>query len=203
MSENNETNNSVEPETNPSLITDPTTQSDPPADTPPKDDEPSQDEPPAIEPLTADDITFPEDVQVDEELRDEFLSIVNDREKSPREQAQALVDLQLKAVQKASEASSNAWTEMQDQWREEVKADPEIGGDKLQPALGRIGRLVTEYGSEKLQAVFDITGAGNNLEVIKFLDKIAAKLVEGGPVSGAPSNTKTDAASRLFPSMKG
>src|SRR5690606_36297852 len=130
-------------------------QSDPPKDTPPvddppKDDEPPQDEPPAIEPVTADDISFPDDVQVDEELRDEFLALVNDREKSPKEQAQALADLQLKAVQKASEASSNAWTEMQNQWREEVKADPEIGGDKLQPALGRIGRLVTEYGSEKL-----------------------------------------------------
>jgi hypothetical protein len=190
MSENNETNNSSEQTSETSLITETNQQTENEnnensSTTENSEGNTSEKETTSeVEPLTADDITFPDDVQVNEELRDEFLSIV-------------------KAAQAASEASSNAWTEMQNQWREEVKADPEIGGDKLQPALGRIGRLITEYGSDKLPAVFDLTGAGNNPEVIKFLDKIAAKLVEGGPVSGQPTSTKTDAASRLFPSMKG
>lgn len=190
---------------NPSLVTEgkPSEgEPEPGAAEPKPGEEPKEPEAPA-EPLTAADITFPDGVEVNEELRDEFLSVVNNRELSPKEQAQALVDLQLKAAQAASEAGSNAWTEMQTKWKDEVKADPEVGGEKLQPALGRIGRLIDEYGSKELTATFDLTGAGNNVHVIKFLDKLAAKLTEPGPVSGAPANAEVDKAARLFPSMKG
>lgn len=169
----------------------------------------TQEEKPAVAaeeftPLTADDITFPENFEVDEGLRDEALSVFNNRDLSPKEQMQALVDLQLRAVEKASETSSRAWTEMQDKWQGEVKADPEIGGDKLQPTLARVQRLVAEYGPKGLGEVFDMTGAGNNPLMIKFLNNVASKLVEGGAVQGAPANGQTESvASRMFPSMKG
>lgn len=151
-------------------------------------------------PLTADDITFPEGVELQDDLRDEFLSVMNNRELSPKEQMQSLVDLQMKAAQAASEASSNAWTEMQATWQDEVRAEL---GDKLLPAVGRIQRLVSEYGSPELTSVFDLTGAGNNIHVIQFLDKIAGHLTEGGPVQGAPAASEATAAQKLFPSMKG
>jgi hypothetical protein len=142
-------------------------------------------------------------VTLDEPTRDEFLAIMNDAEKSPTERVQALVDLHMKAAQAASEASSKAWDDMQTSWRDEVKADKDIGGDKLQPALARIGRLVSEYGTPELNSVFDLTGVGNNIHLIKFLDKIGSKLVEGDAVTGQPTAPKADAASRLYPSMKG
>lgn len=151
--------------------------------------------------LVAADITFPEGVTVDEASRDEFLGILNNRELSPKEQAQALINLQMRTAQAASEASSNAWSEMQTQWREEVKADADVGGDKLQPALGRIGRLIDEYGSPEVSKIFDLTGAGNSVHVIKMLDKMAQKLTEGGHVSGSPTNQDQSAASRMYPSM--
>jgi hypothetical protein len=128
---------------------------------------------------------------------------MNDKEMSPKDRANALVALQVKAAQAASEASSQAWSEMQTKWRDEVKADPEIGGEKLQPALGRVGKLLNEFGSEELSSVLDLTGAGNNIHVVKFLDKVAQKLTEGGAVPGLPSGQTTTAAQRLFPSMKG
>lgn len=58
---------------------------------PPKEEQKA--EPAAVEPLAATDLTFPEDVEVQEELRDEFLSIVNDAEMSSKDRAQALVNL--------------------------------------------------------------------------------------------------------------
>lgn len=157
----------------------------------------------APEPLTVEDLSFEEGFEVNEELRDEFLTAINDQELSPKDRAQRLVDLQQKATKMASEASSQAWADTQKSWRDEVKADTEIGGDKLQPALDRVGRLVTEYGSDELLNVFALTGAGNNVHVIKFLNKMAAQLTEGGPVSGGPATAPADAASKLFPSMKG
>lgn len=215
MNEPNGTNNSEPPNDPPSLVTTPTPSPTPdpntdPANPPegdpqPKEPEQKPDDSPIVEPppVSADDLKFPEDVEVSDELRDEFLGLFNDKEKSPSERAQALVDLQIKAAREASEKASEAWSAMQTQWRDEVKADPEVGGDKLQPALGRINRLLTEYGTEELNGVMDLTGAGNNLHVVKFLDKVAKALTEGGPATGQPAQTAPSAASKMFPSMKG
>lgn len=154
-----------------------------------------------VVPLTAEDITFAEGFEVNEELRDELLAVLNDREKSPKELAQSLSDLHQKASKQFSEAMTKMWEDTQTKWRDEVKADPDIGGDKLQTTIGRIGRLVTEYGTPELAQIFDSTGAGNNVHMIKFLDKMAAKLVEPEAVTGTPTAQRSDAASRLFPSM--
>lgn len=154
-------------------------------------------------PITAEDITFPEGLEVNETLRDEALAIVNNRELSPKEQLQGLIDLQGKLAKEASEAISETWKTTQTAWQEEVKADPTIGGDKLPATLAAVNKLVTEYGDDKLVEAFALTGAGNNVHVIKFLNAMAGKLLEGGAVpASSPSNQDEDAASRLFPSMK-
>jgi len=166
---------------------------------------PKPGEPPAEEfvPLTAADITFPEGVEVNETLRDEALAIVNNRELSPKEQLQGLIDLQVKLAKDASETISKTWEDTQKAWQDEVKADPTIGGDKLPETLAAVNKLVTEYGDEKLIEAFALTGAGNNVHVIKFLNTVAGKLLEGGMVpASTPTNQESTAAERLFPSMK-
>jgi hypothetical protein len=155
-------------------------------------------------PLTAADITFPDGLEINETLRDEALAIVNNRELSSKEQLQGLIDLQAKLSNEASETISKTWETTQQTWKDEVKADPTIGGDKLQTTLAAVNKLVTEYGSNELFEVFALTGAGNNVHVIRFLNNVASKLLEGGAVpASSPSNQAGDAASRMFPSMKG
>jgi hypothetical protein len=114
------------------------------------------------------------------------------------------VDLQGKLSQQASETISETWATTQKAWQDEVKADPTIGGDKLPATLSAVNRLVSEYGDDKLVEAFALTGAGNNVHVIKFLNSVAGKLLEGGPVpGGSPTNQESSAAERMFPSMKG
>ena len=188
------------PAVEPSLITTPAEPAPEPEPSPEPEPAP---EPEDVVPLAATDLSFPEDVEVNSALVDEFLGVVNNAELDAKGRAQALIDLQVKAMREASEAGSQAFADMQKTWQDEVKAYPAFAGEKLQPALGRIGRLLTEYGSEELNEVLDMTGAGNNLHVICFLDNIAGKLVEGGPAFGAPRTQEASAAQRLFPSMKG
>lgn len=155
-------------------------------------------------PLTAEDITIPDGLEINDAARDEALALVNNRDLSPKEQLQGLIDLQAKLAKEASEAISETWETTQKTWQDEVKADPTIGGDKLPATLSEVNKLVTEYGSPELVEVFATTGAGNNVHVIKFLHSVAGKLLEGKPVTtGAPPNQETDRASRMFPSMKG
>lgn len=182
--------------TTPSLLTEGTTEGEPQG-------EPTVELAVPFVPLTVEDLTLPEGFTADEQLLPEFLKVVNDQEMDAKSRANALVDLQSKLMTKASEAGSAAWDKVQNEWRDAVKSDPAIGGDKMQPALASVSKLIAEYGSKELTGVFDLTGAGNNVHVIKFLHTLAEKLTEGGFAQGQPTNTAQDAASRLYPSMKG
>ena len=166
---------------------------------PPKE-EPAGDPPPL---LTAEDIAIPEGLIIPDELRDEFLTVVNDGEMSAKDRAQALINLQAKAAEQASEAASQAFATQQQQWQDEVKNDPELGGAKFTATLAGIARLVDEYGNDDFVNAMAATGAGNNIHVVRFFNAIAGKLNEPGPVTGQPVAQSGDAASRLFPSMKG
>lgn len=203
MNDGQETPNSPTPDPNPNPTPNPT----PEPDGEPKpliEGEPKVEQTPEFVPLTADDITIPEGLEINEALRDEALAIVNNRELSLKEQLQGLINLQAKLAQDASETISKAWEDTQKAWQDEVKADPTIGGDKLPTTLAAVNKLVTEYGDDKLIEAFALTGAGNNVHVIKFLNSVAGKLLEGSVVSPtAPTNQAGDAASRMFPSMKG
>lgn len=152
-------------------------------------------------PLDASSLKFEEGVTVNEGARDEFLGILNDRNLSPAEQAQKLVDLQTRLSREASETGSQAWADLQSQWQDEVRSDPDIGGAKLETNLAAIGKLVDQFGTPELRAVMDLTGAGNNVHVIKFCANIAKALTEGGFVSGQPAAPAQSAAERLYPSM--
>lgn len=159
-------------------------------------------EPIEFVPLTAEDITFPEGVEVNETLRDEALALFNNRELSPKDQLQGLVDLQAKLAKEASGAISETWENTQKEWQNEVKADPTIGGDKLPVTLTAVNKLVSEYGSPELVEVFEATGAGNNVHVIKFLNTVAGHLTEGKPITPTgPTSAEGTAAERLFPNM--
>jgi len=149
-------------------------------------------------PLTVEDLVFPENFTLDDEISSEFLTVVNDQELSVKDRANALVDLQAKLMTKASEASSAAWDNMQTEWRDAVKSDPTIGGDKMTAALADVSKLVTEFGSKELASVFDLTGAGNNVHVIKFLHTLAGKLTEGGFAQGSPTGAPASAAQLLY-----
>lgn len=176
----------------------------PPVETPPAP--PVEAKPPApvteFVPLTAADIKFPEGMTVSDGQSKSFLEVLNNREMTPAQQAQALVDLQAQVAKEASETGSQAWTNLQTEWVNEVKADKDIGGANLTPALESIGKLVDQFGTPELRAVMDLTGAGNNVHVIKFLNNISKQLTEGGAVFGAPPTTEQSVADLLYPTMK-
>ena len=161
--------------------------------------------PPEFVPLTAADYTIPEGfIPLSEELSGEFLGLANEL-KLPKEGVQKLVDLQAKVMREASERGSTQFAELQTTLQNEVKADPEIGGDKLAPNLTKIEGLLTRFGDDKVREVFHITNAGNYLPMVRFMAKIADAIGEAGPVGGNPGggteNTEDARAKRLYPSM--
>lgn len=153
-------------------------------------------------PFKAEEIKFSSpDISVDPKAAETFVGLVN-KFGIPRDAVAELVALQEQTMKAASEANSALWNGMQDTWRQEVAADPVIGGTKQQETLGAISKLVDQFGTPELRQAFDLTGAGNNPHVIRFLAKVAKELGEPGRViSGAPSVPEKSLAERLFPNQ--
>lgn len=150
-------------------------------------------------PFKLDEIKVPEGMVIDEAVSKPFVEIVN-KYGLGRDAVAELVTLQANAMKAASETSTQVWDKMQEDWTKAVKADPDIGGEKLAPALGQIAQLIDHYKIPELRTALDLTGAGNNPHVIKFLHAIAKDLGEGKFVNpNTPAAGTKTAAELLYP----
>lgn len=169
---------------------------DKPAEPAKKDGEPAA-------PFTLDQLKLPEGLDAKDPSLTKFAEIVGNDKLSAKDRAQALIDLQAEISKGSSEALTKQWNDTQLAWQGKVKADPEIGGDKLQPTLQMISKGIDgvfgpELGKE-FRSVMDFTGAGNHPAVVKGLAKVFATLTEGGHVPGDPSKGKLSTAQVFFP----
>ena len=73
-----------------------------------------------------------------------------------------LVAYQTTLQQDAAKATATAWADHNKAWQDAVRADPVLGGAKLDQNLAAIKGLVTEYGDASFQEMLSLTGAGNH-----------------------------------------
>jgi hypothetical protein len=153
------------------------------------------------EPLTAESITVPEGMTLDEGLTNEFLGLMNDQELDPAKRAQGLVDLQAKATEAALEKVKSDWQETAEGWRKSVEADKEIGGKNLDANLGQISKLIDDtLGDEAdgLRDMLDSSRLGDHPAFVKLMHRLAQKHAEPGPVSGQPGSASRTQADKMY-----
>ena len=126
---------------------------------------------------------------------------MNDSKMSAADRANGLANLQAEVLKGQSEKAMADWEALNATWQDEVKADPEVGGAKLDTTLASISTLINTHGSPELRQIMDATGAGNNLHVVRFMAKIANLLGEGRPAAGTPSPAAVSIEQKMFPSM--
>jgi hypothetical protein len=159
----------------------------------------------AFVPLTAEAFTLPEGFALDEKPMGSFLEIMNNRELTPQQQAQSLLELQASLATAASEAGSAKWNETQQAWQTAIEADQEIGGANLPKTISNIGGLMDRFGNDDLRAYMNESGAGNNPHLVRFLNTLAGQLGEativpaGSPAGGGGERTLAD---RIFQGAK-
>ena len=192
----------------------PTDPVDPPTDPKPADpdppslitkgDDPKDQDPtptPDEAPITAADLKFPEGFEIDESAQKQFVDIMNE-DLTRIELANKLVTFQSTMAQAASDSISGSWDDMVTQWQTAAEAHPDIGGDKLKPALGAVKNLINEVMGDKANEVFDafdLTGIGNNPDVISLLHKLASERAEGKLTAGERAAPATTLAQQMFP----
>ena len=158
--------------------------------------------PPAPVPVTMENITLPEGIDIPEDSREEFLGFINDAELSRADLVTKLIGMQAESLTAAAQAPIDAWTTLREGWQTEARALPEIGGDKLEGSLADIKRGLDAAGATKeAYEALDVTGAGDNPHLIQMMHKLVQPFLEKAPPPGDPTTIKADLATRMYPSM--
>ena len=119
-----------------------------------------------------------------------------------QDQAQRLVSFYSEQIGKINSENEGFMETMRTQWREELKADKDIGGklDAVKVDISRaLDRLPTEV-RDNFKSAMDLTGAGDHPAIIKAMYSLASLIGEGTHVSGkgpsADGQSKTGVATR-------
>lgn len=78
-------------------------------------------------------------------------------------------------------------------WVNDVKHDPEIGGEKYTGAVADAKRFLAAFGDEEVRQFLDDTGFGNNKFVIRMLSRAARRMAIDTRPAGSDRTPKSDA----------
>lgn len=117
---------------------------------------------------------------------------------------QQLMDTFVAEMQAQSQRSTQAlldnFNATRETWRNEIKADPNFGGDKLSKTASDCGAFIEQYGgtAEEVAAirqVFRVTGAGDHPAIVRLFARAAQAVArEGSPVPAITPKAPTIAS---------
>ena len=138
-------------------------------------------------PVEYTEFTLPEGMSVDADALGQARALFSEA-RLPQEQAQKFIDLAVSRERAVAENGARAFVELQNKWVSEIKADPDIGGTKLQASLASAARAIDRLGVPGLKEALDLTGAGNNPAVVKAFVRLGQMVSEDrfAPGNGAP-----------------
>lgn len=133
-----------------------------------------------------------EGVELDAEALKDFEPVAREL-KLTNEQAQKLVDAYPKILAGVQQRQTEAWQAQTEQWAADVKADKEVGGDKLTANLSAAQRALDQFGTPELREYLDGTGLGNHPELVKAFIKVGKAMSEDGVITGKESGQRSAA----------
>lgn len=153
-------------------------------------------------------LKLPEGFEVHKELMGKFGEFATTAKLSP-EQAQAQVDFFQTNIApmlaQAQKAPYEAWDTLKGNWQAEIKADPVVGGPKLEASINGIVKMIDAVGGEnakEIRQALKITGAADNPAIFKLLTKLSQAMNEGGQIkAGSPATPPKSAAQTLYPNQ--
>ena len=138
------------------------------------------------------EFTAGEGVELDADALKDFEPVARDLNLT-NEQAQKLVDAYPKILAGVQQRQAEAWQKQTEGWAETVKADKEIGGDKLTANLSAAQRALDQFGTPELKEYLSATGLGNHPDLVKTFVKIGKAMSEDGMVDGSNQGQRSAA----------
>ncbi|MEB0942242.1 peptidase [Citrobacter braakii] len=174
----------------------------------PNDDKPADGDKPADKPDEKEqkpegapekyEFTAGEGVELDTEALKDFEPVARELNLT-NDQAQKLVDAYPKIMAGVQQRQAEAWQAQTEQWAADVKADKEIGGDKLTANLSAAQRALEQFGDPELKEYLDSTGLGNHPALVKAFIKVGKAMSEDKVVTGGHESGGSDLISAFYP----
>lgn len=108
-----------------------------------------------------------------------------------KDEAKDLLDTQHRAVQDFDSRTKASVEQAKLEWRNQSRADTEIGGDNFNKTAELSRRVVEKFGNEAFRKLLDQSGFGNYPEVLRFLSKVGSAFSEDQLKAGNPSSGGT------------
>jgi hypothetical protein len=121
-------------------------------------------------------LALPQDAVLESSAIERITAFAKANHLSPDAAQQALNHANAEVVAYRDQ-QTDAWrTLTRETWVNEVKRDPEIGGEKYTGAVTGTKRFLAEFGDEEIRQFLDDTGFGNNKFVIRLLSRAMARM---------------------------
>nr|WP_011279254.1 hypothetical protein [Sodalis glossinidius]CAI59394.2 hypothetical protein pSG3.03 [Sodalis glossinidius] len=102
-------------------------------------------------------------------------------------QAQKLVDIYPQIQQRQAQA----WGQQVAEWGEQVKTDPEIGGEKFTANVGQAQKALDQFGNPALRDYLEASGLGNHPELVRFCAKVGKAMAEDNMIMPGHSSERS------------
>lgn len=142
----------------------------------------------------------PEGVVFDDAVIGEFSTVAKELGLS-QDAAQKIVErLTPKLAERTAQAQAEAVTRYRTELVSQVKADKEIGGDKLNERLAVADKALSAFGTPELRTLLNTSGLGDHPEIIRAFYRAGIAISEDKFVLGGTKPTKAEqsAASKLY-----
>jgi len=134
------------------------------------------------------DFQLPEGIEIDADVMTEFKGLAKELGIT-QEAAQKLIDLQASMEEKRAETLQQMVADQSQQWANQVKNDPEIGGENYDQSVALAVKTIETFGSPELRTLLNDSGLGNHPELVKFCHRIGKAISEDTLVMGGDQGT--------------
>jgi hypothetical protein len=142
----------------------------------------------ATDPEAYTDFTLPEGMTIDAPAMEAASALFKESGLS-QEQAQKFIDLATSRELAAATKGVQAYADLQNKWVSEIKADPEIGGSKLDATVASCKLVIDRLAIPGLKDAMNLTGAGNNPAIVKAFARLGKMMSEDKFASGNSAET--------------
>lgn len=144
------------------------------------------------------DFTLPEGMQAHPEISTQFKALAKELDLT-QEQAQKLIDLDVKRSQAHAEAAK----QQSDQWFAQLQSDKEIGGADMSAKAAIAAGALNKFGTPELKTLLEQTGLIVHPEVVRAFYRAGKAISDDTMVTGNAGvvpKAARDHASALYPS---
>lgn len=130
------------------------------------------------------EFSMPDGYTLDAEKASQFEAFARSNNLT-NEAANEALKLAVDHVQSLQQAQLDGWREQVEAWGNEIRADKDLGGDKLDASAVIAQKALARFGSPELVDYLEESGLGNFPPLVRFCYQVGTRISEGGMIAGA------------------